>query len=183
MPESYDKNAHLYGVHPSGTLGQLHQRPGWLWARCRDRKCLNSTPITIAWAVIRWGRDTPVKRLADNLRCERCRRRGANLERPMWYGDGFPAMPIAWVAGIKEARALTERTQFLFSIEEWSPDGNRLIETVAGAKEHRVARAAFEALVDLRPKARVMLRNGAQVMGDSGRPVDMKVNTDKPGDT
>ena len=178
MPESYDKTGHLYGIHPSGTLGELHRRPGWLWARCRDRKCLSGTPIAIAWAVIRWGSDAPVKVLADSLRCTRCRRLGANLHRPNWMGEGFEPFPVDWLEK-RQALMITERDHFGFTVEEWSADGMRLEETVAGAKVFPVAKGAFDALVAMRPRSRILLRQSARVLQDSAAPVDLKVNPPK----
>jgi hypothetical protein len=49
-----------------------------------------------------------------------------------------------------------------FTIEEW--EGGRLTETVATATNGIVARAAFRALVELRPMATLMLRHGARVV-------------------
>lgn len=53
------------------------------------------------------------------------------------------------------------------TLEEWSKDGASLTETVGRLSNALVARAAYEALVELRPRARIMLRHGARVLRDS----------------
>jgi hypothetical protein len=50
-----------------------------------------------------------------------------------------------------------------FTCEEWSKEG-KLTETVATSTNGVVARAAFKALVELRPKSHLLLRQGARVV-------------------
>jgi len=55
-----------------------------------------------------------------------------------------------------------------FAIEEWSPDGARLIETLAASKHIHIATAAYWAALRERPKSLVMLRNKALVLAQRG---------------
>lgn len=50
-----------------------------------------------------------------------------------------------------------------FTVEEWSREG-KLTETVGTLTNGVVARAAFEKLVEMRPKSHLMLRQGARVV-------------------
>ena len=50
-----------------------------------------------------------------------------------------------------------------FTVEEWDREG-RLAETVGTLSNGVVARAAFKALVELRPKSHLMLRQGSRVV-------------------
>jgi hypothetical protein len=51
--------------------------------------------------------------------------------------------------------------ELCFSIDTWSPDGNKLWETMARSKNLLIARAAFEESTRQRPSYRVTLRDGA----------------------
>lgn len=50
-----------------------------------------------------------------------------------------------------------------FTVEEWSKEGS-LTETIGTLSNGVVARAAFEKLVELRPRSHLMLRQGARVV-------------------
>lgn len=53
-------------------------------------------------------------------------------------------------------------------IEEWTPDGERLVETLVRCINVPIARAAFPACVGMRPRGRIMIRHGTRVVQDSG---------------
>lgn len=49
-----------------------------------------------------------------------------------------------------------------FTIEEWTPDGSARVEVLAAAVNIRIARAAFMAAWPERPRALLLLRQGAR---------------------
>lgn len=51
-----------------------------------------------------------------------------------------------------------------FRVEEWSADGQHVVELVAAASNALVARAAFREAVELRPAAWITLRHRARVI-------------------
>jgi hypothetical protein len=53
------------------------------------------------------------------------------------------------------------------TVEEWTADGQHIAETLAKCSNPLIARAAFKAAVDLRPHARILVRQGARVLADS----------------
>lgn len=59
---------------------------------------------------------------------------------------------------------MAELPKLDISIEEWSPDGQRLIEPLATAGHIAVASAAYWAACAIRPRATVRMRKGALVM-------------------
>lgn len=52
-----------------------------------------------------------------------------------------------------------------YTIEEWTPDGKDLVEVLATVTNVRIAKAAFIAAWPERPKALLLLRKGALVIG------------------
>lgn len=54
-----------------------------------------------------------------------------------------------------------------FSVEEWLPDGSAIVEVLARGSNYPVACGAYQAAVALRPKARIILRNGIRIVADS----------------
>ncbi len=72
---------------PVLTLSQLHKGSLWLMAHCTRTGCNHGRPISVAWAVIRWGPDASSDVLRRNLVCEACGHRGAVLYHPSWSLD------------------------------------------------------------------------------------------------
>lgn len=52
-------------------------------------------------------------------------------------------------------------------IEEWSPDGSRLLEILGRAINGSIALGAYPAARGLRPRGRIIIRQGARVLVDS----------------
>jgi hypothetical protein len=62
----------------------------------------------------------------------------------------------------------TFRTHFTFRIDTWTPDGESIVEHVAGVEDYQVALATFRAACERWP-APITLRQGARVIEDSRR--------------
>ena len=63
------------------------------------------------------------------------------------------------------------RTHFAYRIDIWSkPNGDSLIEHVAGVEDYDVAVATFPAACKRWPHTPITLRQGARVIEDSRRP-------------
>jgi hypothetical protein len=57
------------------------------------------------------------------------------------------------------------------TVEEWDEAESGIIETLARCSNILVARGAFDAAVKLRPRSRILLRDGARVIErHDGRP-------------
>ncbi|TPL42584.1 MULTISPECIES: hypothetical protein [unclassified Mesorhizobium] len=54
--------------------------------------------------------------------------------------------------------------EFAFHVEVWSPDDQRVDETMAVAKNIRVARAAYDETLAVREGRIVKLRHGARII-------------------
>jgi hypothetical protein len=52
----------------------------------------------------------------------------------------------------------TFRTHFTFRIDTWTPDGESIVEDVAGVDDFEVAEATYRAAVARWPAARITLR-------------------------
>ena len=63
----------------------------------------------------------------------------------------------------------TTRTHFVYRIDIWTDDGKDILEHLAGLENLIVARAAFRAARERRPKAGITLRQGDRVVEDSRR--------------
>jgi hypothetical protein len=64
----------------------------------------------------------------------------------------------------------TTRTHFAYRIDIWSkPNGDSLVEHVAGVEDYDVALATFHAAVERWPYTPITLRQGARVIEDSRR--------------
>jgi hypothetical protein len=62
------------------------------------------------------------------------------------------------------------RTHFAYRIDIWSkPNGDSLVEHVAGVEDYDVALATFHAAVERWPYTPITLRQGARVIEDSRR--------------
>jgi hypothetical protein len=64
---------------------------------------------------------------------------------------------------------MTTRTHFSFRVDTWTPDGESIVEHVAGIEDYQVALATFRAACERWPGASITLRQGARVSEDSRR--------------
>src|SRR5262249_6425861 len=51
----------------------------------------------------------------------------------------------------KKAGMTTLRTHFTFRVDTWTPDGERIVEHIAGVEDNQVALAAYRAAGERRP--------------------------------
>jgi hypothetical protein len=63
----------------------------------------------------------------------------------------------------------TFRTHFTFRVDTWTPDGESIVEHVAGVEDYQVALATFRAACERWPGTPITLRQGARVIEDSCR--------------
>jgi hypothetical protein len=61
----------------------------------------------------------------------------------------------------------TFRTHFTFRVDTWTPNGESVVEHVAGVEDYQVALATFLAACQLWPAIPITLRQGARVMENS----------------
>jgi len=69
----------------------------------------------------------------------------------------------------KRAEMSTLRTHFTFRVDTWTPDGESIVEHVAGVEDYQVALATYRAACERWPGAPITLRQGARVIEDSRR--------------
>jgi len=58
------------------------------------------------------------------------------------------------------------RTHFTFRVDTWTPDGESIVEHVAGVDDYQVALATYRAAVERWPGTPITLRLGARVIED-----------------
>jgi hypothetical protein len=63
----------------------------------------------------------------------------------------------------------TFRTRFTFRVDTWTPDGESIVEHVAGVEDYQVALATYRAPCERWAGTPVTLRHGARVIEDSRR--------------
>ena len=63
----------------------------------------------------------------------------------------------------------TTRTHFTFRVDTWTPDGESIVEHIAGVEDYQVALATYRAACEHWPGTPVTLRQGARVIEDSRR--------------
>ena len=63
----------------------------------------------------------------------------------------------------------TTRTHFTFRIDPWTPDGESIVEHVAGVEDYQFALATYRAACERWPGTLITLRQGARVIEDSRR--------------
>jgi hypothetical protein len=63
----------------------------------------------------------------------------------------------------------TTRTQFTFRVDTWTPDGESIVEHVAGIEDYQVALVTYRAACQRWPDILITLRQGARVIDDSRR--------------
>jgi len=61
----------------------------------------------------------------------------------------------------------TTRTHFTFRVDTWTPEGESIVEHVAGVEDYQVALATFLAACQRWPGTPITLRQGARVIEDS----------------
>ena len=61
------------------------------------------------------------------------------------------------------------RTDFTFRVDTWTPDGESIVEHVAGIEDYQVALATYRAACEWWPGTPIALRQGARVIEDSRR--------------
>ncbi|CAN5482757.1 hypothetical protein BH10PSE7_BH10PSE7_15680 [soil metagenome] len=101
-PETAPPRTYRAGAGPMPTLAQTQAIEGkWVWAYCDGRLpggdvCGHKAPLAVAPFVIRWGPDVPNDVLRQNLRCSKCGRRGATIQRPSWSArtDSWQVFPV-----------------------------------------------------------------------------------------
>jgi hypothetical protein len=69
----------------------------------------------------------------------------------------------------EKADMSTLRTHFTFRVDTWTPDGESIVEHVAGVEDYQVALATFRAACERWPGTPITLRQGARVIEDSRR--------------
>jgi hypothetical protein len=71
--------------------------------------------------------------------------------------------------GQGEVAVTKTRTHFTFRVDTWSPDGESIVEHVAGVEDYQVALATYHAVCERWPGTSITLRQGARVIEDSRR--------------
>src|SRR5262249_5683502 len=71
--------------------------------------------------------------------------------------------------GKKGAKMTTFRTHFAFRVDTWTPDGESIVEHVAGVEDYPVALATYRAAGQRQPGTPITLRQGCA--SDRGQPV------------
>jgi hypothetical protein len=61
------------------------------------------------------------------------------------------------------------KTHFTFRVDTWTPDGESIVEHVAGVEAYQVALATFLAACQRWPGTPITLRQGGRVIEDSRR--------------
>jgi len=64
---------------------------------------------------------------------------------------------------------MTTRTHFAYRIDRWTPDGESIVEHVAGVEDYEVAVATFRDACERWPHTPITLRQGTRVIEDSRR--------------
>jgi hypothetical protein len=59
----------------------------------------------------------------------------------------------------------TTRYHFTFRVDTWTPDGESIVEHIAGVENYQVALATFRAARERWPGTPITLRQGARMMG------------------
>ena len=63
----------------------------------------------------------------------------------------------------------TFRTHFTFRVDTWTPDGESIVEHVAGVEDYQVALATYGGACERWPGTPITLRQGVRVIEDSRR--------------
>jgi hypothetical protein len=65
---------------------------------------------------------------------------------------------------------------FTFRVDTWTPNGESVVEHIAGIEDYQVALATFRAACERWPGAPITLRQGARVIEDSRANVTIKIS-------
>jgi hypothetical protein len=84
----------------------------------------------------------------------------------------YPPLPKAGFARLRSEwnAAMSTRTHFLYRIDMWTIDGQKVIEQLAGAEDFKVAMATYRAACARWPGTAITLRQGARVIEAPIRP-------------
>ena len=76
-----------------------------------------------------------------------------------------PGSPSTSTKGQGRVAVTTTRTHFAFRIDlwGWGPNGESIVEHLAGAEDFKLAMATYQAACERWPKAAITLRQGARV--------------------
>jgi len=87
------------------------------------------------------------------------------------YAPGKPNLAgcIGREARGRDGVTTTFRTHFTFRVDTWTPDGESIVEHVAGVEDYQVALATYRAACEHWPGTPITLRQGARVIEDSRR--------------
>jgi hypothetical protein len=64
---------------------------------------------------------------------------------------------------------MTTRTHFSFRVDTWTPDGESIVEHVAGVEDYKLALVTYRAAIKRWPNIPITLRQGARMIEDSRR--------------
>ena len=82
--------------------------------------------------------------------------------------------PFAWAgfAGFRSEwnATMSNRTDFLYRVDMWTIDGEKVIEHLAGIEDFQVAMATYRAACERWPGTAITLRQGARVIESPIRP-------------
>src|SRR5262252_3193329 len=84
------------------------------------------------------------------------------LRKPALFFESRPRR-----IGVKRTQMTTTRYHFTFRVDTWTPDGESVVEHVAGVEDYQVALATYRAAVERWPGTPITLRQGARVIEDS----------------
>jgi hypothetical protein len=76
-------------------------------------------------------------------------------------------------SGKKGAKMTIFRAHFAFRVDTWTPDGESIVEHVAGVEDYQVALATYRAACERWPGTPITLRQGARVI--EGQPARLRV--------
>jgi hypothetical protein len=69
----------------------------------------------------------------------------------------------------RRKREINGLAHFTFRVDTWTPDGESIVEHVAGVEDYQVALATYRAACERWPGTPITLRQGARVIEDSRR--------------
>lgn len=75
-----------------------------------------------------------------------------------------PATALQVAQALASASGEAKEADFTFAVEQWNDDDSRIEETLAQCRNVVLARAAFRAAVEQRPRSRLYLRQRTQVL-------------------
>jgi len=71
--------------------------------------------------------------------------------------------------GLQNWRSGGTADHFTFRVDTWTPDGESIVEHVAGVEDYQVVLVTFRAACQCWPGTPIILRQGARVIEDSRR--------------